>query len=186
MKLNLGCGFKKLPGYVNVDLSPVCEPDQVFDLENTPWPWESDSVDEIMMDNVLEHLGQTSQAYLAIIKELYRICKDGAMIIIKVPHHRHDFAVGDPTHVRMVTVLEMTLYDRELNLEWRKNGVANTPLALYLGVDFKLREVIYQVDPQFRTTVQTPEGLQEIQRLAQHQNNVFASVDMVLVARKSY
>jgi hypothetical protein len=186
MKLNLGCGFKKLPGYVNVDLSPVCEPDQVFDLENTPWPWESDSVEEIMMDNVLEHLGQTSQAYLAIIKELYRICKDGAKVTIKVPHHRHDFAVSDPTHVRMVTVSEMTLYDRELNLEWRKTGAANTPLALYLGVDFKLQEVSYQVDPQFNSIVQTTEGKQEVQRLAQHQNNILASVEMVLVARKSH
>jgi hypothetical protein len=186
MKLNLGCGFKKLPGYVNVDLSSVCEPDQVFDLENTPWPWENDSVEEIMLDNVLEHLGQTSQAYLAIIKELYRICQAGAKISIKVPHHRHDSAVSDPTHVRMVTVSEMNLYDREKNLEWRKAGIANTPLALYLGVDFKLQDVSYQVDPQFSALVQTPEGRQEFQHLVQHQNNVVESVSMVLVAQKSH
>lgn len=29
MHLNLGCGNKKIPGWVNVDKMPVCNPDQV-------------------------------------------------------------------------------------------------------------------------------------------------------------
>ena len=38
MKFNMGCGFKKLEGYVNVDKYPECSPDMQFDLEVLPWP----------------------------------------------------------------------------------------------------------------------------------------------------
>ena len=33
MKLNLGSGYKRVPGFVNIDSSPACKPDYVVDLE---------------------------------------------------------------------------------------------------------------------------------------------------------
>jgi hypothetical protein len=40
MKLNLGCGDNKRPGYVNGD---VCgSPDVVCDLSAFSWPWDDD------------------------------------------------------------------------------------------------------------------------------------------------
>ena len=37
MKLNLGCGRKKLEGFVNIDISDYCEPDMVMDLSKVPY-----------------------------------------------------------------------------------------------------------------------------------------------------
>ena len=95
MKLNMGCGHNKREGYVNVDMSPVCNPDVVWDLETLPWPWQDNSVDGVLFNHSLEHLGQIARVFLGMMKELYRVCRDGAEIEINVPHPRHDnFIVG--------------------------------------------------------------------------------------------
>ena len=100
MRLNLGCGGKKLAGWINVDKFETAATDLIFDMEVFPWPSPDDSVDEVLMAHVLEHLGAQTSVYLGIIKELYRVCRDGAKIKIAVPHPRHDNFLSDPTHAR--------------------------------------------------------------------------------------
>ena len=101
LRLNLGCGAKRLDGYINVD--KFGNPDLLFDLETFPYPWKNNSVAEIEMHHVLEHLGQKNEVYLKIIQELYRICQSAAKVQITVPHHRSDSFFHDPTHVRPIT-----------------------------------------------------------------------------------
>ena len=88
LNLNLGCGTKRLEGYINVD--KFGEPDLCFDLETFPYPWQDNSVAKIKLHHVLEHLGQETKTYLKIIQELYRICQPEAKIDITVPHHCSD------------------------------------------------------------------------------------------------
>jgi predicted SAM-dependent methyltransferase len=73
MKLNLGCGRNKRDGFVNIDKYATFQPDLVWDIEKTHYPFEAGSVTEIAAAHVLEYLGQHSDAFLAIIKELYRV-----------------------------------------------------------------------------------------------------------------
>ena len=115
MKLNLGCGAKILNGYVNVDKFDYYDVDKVHDLEVFPYPFDDDVVDEIMLSHVLEHIGQDPDVFNEIIKEFYRICKNNALINIHVPHPRHDDSISDPTHVRPITLLGLSLYDKALN-----------------------------------------------------------------------
>jgi len=82
MRLNLGCGNTRMQDWLNVDKIAACNPDQVVDLEALPWPWPDNSVDEVLLSHVLEHLGQATDTYLGIIKEIYRVCRDGARITI--------------------------------------------------------------------------------------------------------
>jgi hypothetical protein len=78
MRLNLGCGFNKREGFVNVDIGGHCAPDRVHDLEQVPWPWDDSSVGEIFMSHVLDHLGATTAQYFAVLREMYRVSRHDA------------------------------------------------------------------------------------------------------------
>jgi hypothetical protein len=137
MKYNMGCGSRKLPGFINVDAVAACSPDQVVDLEVTPWPWPDSCADEIRFIHSLEHMGAEPKVFLAIMSETYRIAADGCTVQIDVPHPRHDNFIGDPTHVRAITPQTLALFDYEVCTKALKLGAANTPLAHYLALDFE-------------------------------------------------
>lgn len=153
MKLNLGSGQFKLQGYVNVDSQAASEPDLVWDLEKTPWPFDSDVAHEIVMTHVLEHLGQEKSVYFAILKELYRVSAPNGRVLVTVPHPRHDTFWVDPTHVRAILPESMMMLSKARNLEWKQKGIADTPLALYLDVDFEVTQVTYRFDPMFQAQI---------------------------------
>lgn len=183
LKLNLGCGAKLLDGYTNVD--KFGEPDIKFDLETFPYPWNSDSVAEIKMHHVLEHLGQQTDVYLKIIQELYRICKPGAKIYITVPHHRSDRFFHDPTHVRAITPVGLSMFSKKQNLEWKANGKAFTLLALYLDVDFELVNVTYTPSVVwFERYSDSADDMELLLKESMVYCNLIKDVDMTLVAIK--
>lgn len=93
-RLNLGCGTDIRTGYVNVDAIPLKGVDIVHDLDCFPYPFADDTFEEIVMINVLEHLSNT----VKVMEELWRISKDGAKVIIRVPYWNSMDFVTDPTH----------------------------------------------------------------------------------------
>lgn len=185
MRLNMGCGRNKREGYVNVDAAPACEPDQVWDLEQTPWPWADDSAQEVLFVHSLEHMGGDPKVFLRIMQELYRICAPDAVIHIRVPHPRHDDFIGDPTHVRPVTPAMISLFDRQLNETWAAGGFANTPLALYTGVDFQLTKTTFVLEEPYRTRLNNKElSVDEVTTLVKERYNIVREIEMMLRARK--
>lgn len=159
MKLNLSSGTRRFDGFLNVDNEPDFKPDILCDLNATPWKvahgvynpdggsqFPDSSVDHVIMHHVLEHLGETPGRFIAVMKELYRVCANGAIIDIVVPHPAHDNFLSDPTHVRAITPTTMGMFDRAQCLEWQRLEAANTPLALIHGVDFKLLRSEYRLD----------------------------------------
>ncbi len=175
IKLNLGCGQRLLPGYLNVD--KFGNPDLNWDLERLPWPWADDSVDEVVMSHVLEHLGATSESFIGIMRELHRVCRAGALIQVTVPHPRHDTFLADPTHVRPVTPLMFALFSKKLNREWGEQGYPSTPLALYHDVDFEVEASTYVLEEDYaRHMSEGGHGEAELQRLLRTYNNVAAEI----------
>jgi len=181
LKLNLGCGSRKRDGYVNVDMYASCQPDVVLNLEQTPWPWPDDSVDAVELIHVLEHLGQQPSVYLGIMKELWRVCCDGATIHIKVPHPRCDDFWGDPTHVRAVTLDGLALFSQRNCAEYERLGAANTPLGKYLGIDFELAACTMKPKPEWLERLQRGEITEaQLRAAGDGQWNVYAEIELTL------
>lgn len=81
--------------------------DIVHDLTTHPCPFTDGEIDEIWMDNVLEHLPNP----LKVVEELHRICKSGAKVYIEVPYFRSFYAVIAPTHVNFFSVWRFNYFD---------------------------------------------------------------------------
>ena len=180
IKLNLGCGSKILKGYTNIDKFVTYHPDIVHDLEKFPYPFKDNSVNEILLSHVLEHVGQNPDIFNSIIKELYRICAHGTLINIIVPHPRHDDFISDPTHVRPITVLGLSLYDKELNKKWEKNGYANTPMGIIHNVNFKIKNVNMVLDIKYHNLLK--EGKiknEDLNDMASKYNNVIKETKII-------
>lgn len=79
-KLNIGCGSDYKEGWVNVDLIGV-KKDVKHDLNKIPYPFKKNTFDEVLMKMVLEHLENP----IEVLKEIVRISKNGAKLIIIVP-----------------------------------------------------------------------------------------------------
>ena len=96
VKLNLGCGKDIKKDYLNVDFEKFEGVDKIFNLNKIPYPFKNNSIEEILMYNILEHLDDP----YGIMKELYRIVKPNAGIHIQVPHFSSNSVWGDIQHKR--------------------------------------------------------------------------------------
>lgn len=186
MKLNMGCGHNKLPDFTNVDRFSECGPDMVVDLEVVPWPWPDNSVDEVLFNHSLEHLGADPRVFLSIMKELYRVCRKDALIRINVPHPRHDSFIGDPTHVRIISPDVLGLFSKRNNDEWQSTGAANSPLAHYLGVDFETEATEISLDePYLSLHAQGRMTFDQILLAMKEKNNVATEFRLKVRVRKT-
>lgn len=112
-KLDLGCGATKKEGFIGVDILKLSTVDIVHSLIEYPYPFEDNSIDEIWMDNVLEHLPSP----MRVMEEVYRIAKNGAKITIAVPYFRSHYAFIDPTHVNFFGVNWFNYFDPRHNFQ---------------------------------------------------------------------
>lgn len=122
MKLNLGCGIKKIDGFIGVDSISTPVVDVVHDLNVFPYPFEQGTVTEIVMDNVLEHLDDV----IKVMEELHRLCAEGALIRINVPYFKSNSAYTDPTHKHFFTETSFKYFTE------------NNPLNFYTPARFEI------------------------------------------------
>lgn len=99
LRLNLGCGTNKLKGFVNVDA--YGDPDGLWDLNVVPYPWLSNSADEIVMNHVLEHVEEWWECF----RECARILKPGGILVINVPDASSDSAMTYRDHLHVFSPL---------------------------------------------------------------------------------
>jgi SAM-dependent methyltransferase len=92
--LDVGCGSSKYPGAVGLDISADTDADVVHDLDERPFPFDDGSFDQILMQDVIEHVAEP----VKLMEELHRISRPGARIQLRTPHFSSVLAYGDPTH----------------------------------------------------------------------------------------
>lgn len=176
MKLNLGSGGKRLEGHVNIDAQPMTEPDLCFDIGKDTWPFDDSTVDEVVAEHILEHL--TTPELFHCFKEMYRVCKSGAPVSVRVPHPRHDIFLSDPTHQRPVMPGTLLMFSQEHMRALRGKGIVLTPFGEYLGVDFRFGDVTYYFDAS------VDPNAPDLQWQARHLSNVVQEWSVVLTAVK--
>lgn len=93
-RLNLGSGGDYKEGWINCDIRKDIKTDVVLDLKKK-LPFEDNSVDEILMKHVLEHV----PGYGSLLREMHRVCKRGAIINILVPFFSNQNMFGSPNHI---------------------------------------------------------------------------------------
>lgn len=99
--LDIGCGSNKWPGAVGVDISSDTDADIVMDLDSFPYEIESDSFDQILCQDVIEHVKEPYR----VMQELHRIGRPGARVHLRTPHFSSVLAYGDPTHRHYLSAL---------------------------------------------------------------------------------
>ncbi len=95
VKLNLGCGSEKRPGFINIDIDDNFNPDITTDIE-TGLPFGSNSVDAVIALDFLEYIsiGKT----IFVINEIWRVLKPGGTFEHITPSTDGRGAFQDPTH----------------------------------------------------------------------------------------
>jgi hypothetical protein len=121
LKLDIGCGKNKKPGFHGVDQYAMEGVDTVLKLGADPWPWEDASVEEAHCSHFLEHL--TAGERVHFFNQLHRVMAPGAKATIITPHWASNRAYGDPTH-QWPPVAEMAWY--YLSQAWRDTQAPHT------------------------------------------------------------
>lgn len=176
MKINIGAGYKRYPEFVNVDSDINCKPDYLVNLDdkNLRLPFEDNTVEYVIAHHILEHIGD---GYIKLLQELYRVCKAGAILDIRVPHPTHEVYLNDPTHKRPITVEGLRLFSKKFNQLEIERGGASSTLGIMYDVDFELIDYTF-VHDSFYDNIKPKLSQEELQRLFREALNVCIEIHM--------
>ena len=135
MKINLGSGYKRIDGFLNVDDDPLVSPDFLCNIEKEKLPFDDNSVEEIRAHHIFEHIGA---GFIPLMQEIYRVSKHDAILDILVPHHFHDNYYSDPTHCRPITVGGMYMFCQKTNKEHIEMYGSNSGIGLKYNINFEM------------------------------------------------
>lgn len=109
-KLNIGCGNDKLKGFVNLDISPLVNPDVVCDIEYGI-PFDDNTFDEVLANNVLTQI-LLPMNFVFVMNDLWRITKKTGVIRVRVPNAKDICSFQDPMDCRRFTEESFTYLEK--------------------------------------------------------------------------
>lgn len=144
MRLNLGCGNRRLAGFVGVDRYVCDGADVLADLSKT-LPFRDSSADEILLDNVIEHIADIPE----LMAELVRVGRHGARIVMLTPHFTALSSWKDPTHIHHLSYFSFDHFEKSSTRHYMGGGitVASRRLSFGGGVSGLLGRLIYSISP---------------------------------------
>jgi SAM-dependent methyltransferase len=163
-KLNIGSGRIRMTGFVNIDKTQIIDGngdkmvDIILDIEKEPLPFPDNSIEEIAVENILEHLGD---GLIPFLNECHRVLKADGVMWGNVPPFGTNGAVRDITHKRFFV---KDSFDYFTGKSLANSAMPKAPkyadygvkpwYKLYLddGIKFKLRP---------RKTIEYVEGIEQ-------------------------
>lgn len=180
MKINIGSGYNTVEGFTNIDYDSNSNPDFILNIETDTLPFQDNSVEFVLAHHILEHLGD---GYFHALQEIYRVCKHGAIIDIRVPHPRHDAYLADPTHRRPITPLGLQLFSKSFNEHCKKTNAASSQLGTFYNVDFDLLEWHYIPEEKYKQFF-AGKSKEFIEEYIDERNNIISEYHIKLAAVK--
>lgn len=180
MRINLGSGDTKYDTFLNVDYDKNCDPDFCIDIENEIWPFEDNSVEQVIAHHIFEHLGE---GFFHVMKELYRVCRNGALIDVIVPHPRHETFLADPTHRRPILPMTFQLFSKKFNDACKLYNEPASRLGHFYNVDFELVEFHDMPDKKYLNAFDNA-SLENAQKYINEHNNIVLNIHIKLVVVK--
>lgn len=105
--VDLGCGKRKKPGALGLDIARIPGVDVIADVMK-PLPLKDSSVDEVQASHIVEHVDDL----LGFMGEIWRVCKPGALVYMRFPHGTSNYVTWkDPTHRRGVFLATFEYFD---------------------------------------------------------------------------
>ena len=98
-----------MAGWVNLDSANLSGVDVVHDIEKLPLPFGDNEFDEILCQDILEHMTD----FIPTLKDLYRILKPGGKLIVRVPHFTSKVNYTDPTHVKRFSIYTFEMFVKD-------------------------------------------------------------------------
>jgi len=111
MKLNLGCGSEKIPGYINIDVEKKCKPDLVHDFIKKPLPYKSGSVSEVLLFHTIEHIQR--RYHRIILAQIWIILKPKGFFLISFPEFKKCFENWNKNKAGQKQFWEATMFGRQ-------------------------------------------------------------------------
>lgn len=149
IKLNMGCGNKKVESYLGLDRYPCAAVDIICEITGA-LPFIDDSVDSVLLDNVVEHISDIPK----LMAEVIRVCKLGAEITIITPHFTSIASWKDPTHIYHLSYFSMDHFQKESASHYMKLGgkvihVRNRRLSFGGGLLGLVGRLIFSISPEY-------------------------------------
>jgi len=108
MKIDLGCSRYKHPGYIGVDIDRV--PGVQVLGDGRALPFKDSVLEGVYSHHCIEHINDQ----LSVIRELWRVCADGSMIELTMPHFSNPSYYDDLTHCYKYSTRSFEHYDQLL------------------------------------------------------------------------
>jgi predicted SAM-dependent methyltransferase len=175
-KIDLACGQNCQEGFHGVDVEEI-EGVQQVDLLSFPWPFESDSVDELFSSHFVEHIphdipGQDNDGLVLFMEECYRILKHEGTVRLIHPHAMSSRAFQDPYHRRFIPEATWWYFNRE----WREaNKLDHYPITSNYNVD----NIVASLMGDWGSRAQSAQTYATL-----HYINVMGDLDVYLSAQK--
>lgn len=111
VKLDIGCGANKQPGFVGIDIRALPGVDIVQDLEEFPWPLPDACASLAVASHVVEHINPAKGIFLKFMDEVWRVLKPGGQFMMALPYAGSQGFYQDPTHVNPCNEVTWAYFD---------------------------------------------------------------------------
>lgn len=151
MYIDLGCSRYKTADYIGIDILRVEGADVIGDA--CYLPFADSSVDGIYANHCIEHI----QDQLSVIGEMWRVCRDGAIIHLIVPHFSNPAYYDDLTHQHLYSTRSFEHYDHDYHdLTGHPNYLPDVNLkAVFKKLNYWQDRTIVQKNAWKRSLIKT-------------------------------